>query len=66
MYRRPKFLELLIEIRQRMAREADYDVDLFAAKIRGGSFSPGPPERHGKRARARDGEGPRGAREGNR
>ena len=34
MYRRPKFLEVLIEIRQEMAREADYDVDLFAEIVR--------------------------------
>ena len=39
MYRRPKFLEVLLEIRQEMAREADYDVDLFAEMVRGGSFS---------------------------
>lgn len=39
LYRRPKFLELLIEIRQQMAREADYDVDLFAEMIRSGSIS---------------------------
>ncbi len=36
MYRRPKFLEILIEIRQEMACEADYDVDLFAEHIRSG------------------------------
>lgn len=41
MYRRPKFLEVLLEIRQEMAREADYDVDLFAEMVRGGSFSGG-------------------------
>ena len=29
MYRRPKFLEILLEIRREMALEADYDVDLF-------------------------------------
>lgn len=39
MYRRPKFLEILLEIRQEMSREADYDVDLFAEMIRNGSFS---------------------------
>lgn len=38
MYRRPKFLEVLIEIRQEMAREADYDIDLFAEMIRAGKF----------------------------
>ena len=36
MYRRPKFLEILIEIRQDMAHEADYDVDLFAEIARSG------------------------------
>ncbi len=39
MYRRPKFLEILLEIRQEMARQADYDVDLFAEMTRGGKFS---------------------------
>ena len=39
MYRRPKFLEVLLEIRQEMAREADYDVDLFAEMARAGSFA---------------------------
>lgn len=38
MYRRPKFLEVLIEIRQEMAREADHDVDLFAEMVRAGTF----------------------------
>ena len=37
MYRRPKFLEVLLDIRQEMAREADYDVDLYAEMIRHGS-----------------------------
>ena len=36
MYRRPKFLETLIEIRLAMAQEADYDVDLFAEMARSG------------------------------
>jgi hypothetical protein len=39
MYRRPIFLEALLKIRQEMAREADYDVDLFAEMVRGGKFS---------------------------
>ena len=39
MYRRPKFLEVLLEIRQEMARQADYDVDLFAEMVRAGKFS---------------------------
>jgi hypothetical protein len=37
MYRRPKFLELLLEIRQEMAHEADYDVDLFVEMARHGT-----------------------------
>lgn len=36
MYRRPKFLEVLLEIRREMALEADYDVDLFAETARSG------------------------------
>lgn len=42
MYRRPKFLEILIDIRQEMSRSADYDMDLFAEMIRSGKF----PERN--------------------
>lgn len=33
-------MEILLEIRQEMAREADYDVDLFAEMIRAGNFLP--------------------------
>jgi hypothetical protein len=36
MYRRPKFLEILLEIRREMAHEADYDVELFAELARTG------------------------------
>jgi hypothetical protein len=39
MYRRPKFLEVLLDIRRQMSRSADYDVDLFSEMIRSGSFS---------------------------
>ncbi len=39
MYRRPKFLELLLEIRREMAHEADYDVDLFVESARQGDAS---------------------------
>lgn len=39
MYRRPKFLEVLIRIREEMAREADYDTDLFAELVRSGRAS---------------------------
>ena len=36
MYQRPRFLEELHEIRAEMARECDYDVDLFAEMVRSG------------------------------
>lgn len=36
MYRRPKFLEILHEIREEMSAESDYDVDLFAENVRSG------------------------------
>lgn len=38
MYRRPKFLEILHEIREEMSREADYDMDLFAEMVRSGEI----------------------------
>ena len=41
MYRRPKFLEVLLAIRQEMARESDYDVDLFTETVRSGGKSKG-------------------------
>lgn len=34
MYRRPRFLEVLDEVRQEMSREADFNVDLFAELVR--------------------------------
>lgn len=34
MYRRPKFLEVLHAIREQMARECDYDMDLFVQRLR--------------------------------
>ncbi len=40
MYRRPKFLEILLEIRREMALEADYDVELFAEIARSGIRPP--------------------------
>jgi hypothetical protein len=43
VYRRSKFLEVLIEIRQEMAREADFDTDLFAEMIRSGRKANGQP-----------------------
>jgi hypothetical protein len=36
MYRRPRFLEVLLKIREEMAREADYDVDFFVEMVRSG------------------------------
>ncbi len=36
MYRRSKFLEILIAVREEMAREADYDTDLFVEMARTG------------------------------
>lgn len=41
MYRRPKFLEILHEIREEMSREADYDMDLFAELARSGKGAKG-------------------------
>lgn len=40
MYRRPRFLEVLLTIREEMAREADYDVDLYVEIVRNGSRPP--------------------------
>ncbi|MEO5859543.1 MAG: hypothetical protein ABIR33_11410 [Pyrinomonadaceae bacterium] len=37
MYPRSKFQEVLLEIRQEMARDADFDVDLFAEIVRTGA-----------------------------
>ena len=51
MYRRPKFLELLLAIRREMALEADYDIDLFVegvrkapARVNGKTFSESQPD----------------------
>jgi hypothetical protein len=38
MYRRPKFLEILDQVREQMSHEVDYDVDLFAEMVRQGNF----------------------------
>ena len=40
MYRRPKFLEILLEIREEMSREAEYDLELFAQMLRSESTLP--------------------------
>ena len=46
MYRKPKFLVVLHEIREMMSREADYDVDLFAEMVRTGVRPAHGPERN--------------------
>jgi len=46
MYRRPKFLTVLHQIREAMSREADYDVDLFAEMVRSGTRPEHGPERN--------------------
>jgi hypothetical protein len=46
MYRRPRFLEELHAIREEMAREVDYDVDLFAEMVRSGLRPKHGPERN--------------------
>jgi hypothetical protein len=46
MYRKPKFLEVLLAIREEMSREADYDVDLFAEMVRSGARPAHGPERN--------------------
>jgi hypothetical protein len=40
MYRRPKFLEKLLDVRREMALESDYDVIVFAQMTRTGSNQP--------------------------
>jgi hypothetical protein len=54
MYRKPRFLEVLHEIREEMSREADYDVDLFAEMVRSRRKPRHGPERNirGFRSRA--------------
>ena len=37
MYPRSKFQEILLDIREEMAREADFDVDLFVEMVRSGA-----------------------------
>jgi hypothetical protein len=54
MYRKPRFLEVLHEIREEMSREADYDVDLFMEMVRSNRQPSHGPERNirGFRTRA--------------
>jgi hypothetical protein len=58
MYRRPKFLEVLHAIREKMSRDVDYDVDLFAEMVRSGVRPLHGPERiiRGVRTRAQPDE----------
>ena len=58
MYRRPKFLEVLHAIREKMSRDVDYDVDLFAEMVRSGVRPLHGPERiiRGVRTRAKSDE----------
>ena len=44
MYRRAKFVEILLEIREEMAHEADYDVVLFVERVRNGDSAPDSPK----------------------
>lgn len=46
MYRKPKFLIVLHQIREAMSREADYDVDLFTEMVRTGTQPAHGPERN--------------------
>ena len=46
MYRKPKFLEVLHQIREAMSREVDYDVDLFTEMVRTGTRPNYGPERN--------------------
>jgi len=52
MYRRPKFLEVLLEIRQEMAREAGYDLALFTEIVRTGDAAAQKPPRPSSRMMA--------------
>ncbi|HZI18539.1 MAG TPA: hypothetical protein VEY09_08070 [Pyrinomonadaceae bacterium] len=46
MYRKPRFLEVLHEIREEMSREADYDALLFSEMVRTGRRPSHGPVRH--------------------
>jgi len=58
MYRRSMFMEILLEIREEMSREADYDVDLFAEMIRSGKTH-GKPKLHDFNGAGKKRRGPR-------
>lgn len=64
MYPRSKFQEILIEIRQEMAREADFDLDLFAEMVRTGA-GPADPKRHSLvEEKGSNGDRPQGTKRG--
>lgn len=59
MYPRSKFQEVLLAIRQEMAREADFDVDLFTEIVRTGA-GPRDPATHSMNEQEPDGKKPAG------
>ena len=59
MYPRSKFQEVLLEIRQEMDREADFDVDLYAEIVRTGA-GPRDPKIHTLDAESTNSTGRRG------
>lgn len=46
MYPRSKFQEVMLQVREEMAREADFDVDLFIEMVRSGSRARAKTARH--------------------
>lgn len=52
MYRRPKFLEVLLGIRQEMAGEAGHDVERFVEIVRTGDVDARPRRRPAERMMA--------------
>lgn len=61
MYRKPRFLEVLHEIREEMSREADYDVDLFTEMVRSGARPAHGPERNIRGFKSRAGRADKSA-----
>lgn len=68
MYPRSKFQEILLAIREEMAREADFDVDLFVETVRSGvtrrrgsHYSLGDPPKAEPAAKPNRAKRPRGA-----